>query len=94
MSGFMEFKIDRKEIIAVLIVFIAAFGALQFGAKSTLPDFAVAMQLSSALGGKAALFHVQAAAVAEQAYCAASGLSAYSPGSIVSFLLLFSHQNL
>ncbi len=88
MSGVMGF--DRKEIIAVLIVFIATFGALQFPAKSTLPDFAVAMQLSSALALKAAPFHMQVAALKEQAYSAAFGLLASSPGSIVSFLLLFS----
>ena len=84
----MELKFDKKEIAAVLIVFLAAFGATQFPAKSTLPGFASAIQLRSALAGHPEPLFIQAAALGERAFSALFRLAPSSPDSTVSFLLL------
>jgi len=86
----MEFKIDKKEVVAVLVVFFLALGAMLFVPKSTLPGFTVAEQLRGSLEGKAAPFYIQAAAAAESAFSSFMGLAPNSPDAIVSFMLLFS----
>ena len=86
----MELKFDKMEIAAILIVFFAAFGAVQFPLKSTLPEFASAIQVRSALAGQPGPLFINAAAAGEQAFSALLGMAPSSPDSIVSFLLLLS----
>lgn len=85
----MGFKIDQKEIIAVLLVFLLALGAGQLPLKSTLPDFIAAKQIQSSLAGKAEPFHIQLASMKESFFAAILGAPANFPGAIASFLMLF-----
>ncbi len=86
----MEFKFDQKEIIAVVIVFLLAFGSSQLLPRSTLPDFHLAGQLEDAIAGKPSPLYLSFAASAQSAFAVLFGSSPSSPETTVSFLLLFS----
>ncbi|MCX6772207.1 MAG: hypothetical protein NTV88_00340 [Candidatus Micrarchaeota archaeon] len=81
----MDFKFERNDIYAVLIVFLLSFGILFFPLKSTLPEFGAATQIGSALSGKAAAPYVAVAAAIAPLF----GATATNPQSIVEFLMIF-----
>ena len=80
-------KFDIREIVAILIVFLLPLGLGQFVAKTTLPEYGVAMGMLSGTG--AAPMHVAVAAALEKAYASLMGMPAASTGAIVGFLLIF-----
>lgn len=82
----MEFKRERTEIYAILIVFLLSFGFWSSPAKETLSEFGPATQIRGALDGDDAPLHISAAAALAKLFGASSG----NPQSIASFLLLFS----
>lgn len=82
----MEFKLERNEIYAVLIVFLLSLGFWFFPAKQTLPEFGAATQIRSAMQGGAVPLHIAVAASAASIF----GATPSSPQSIAGFLLNFS----
>ncbi|MEM2138157.1 MAG: hypothetical protein QW568_03660, partial [Candidatus Anstonellaceae archaeon] len=85
----VEFKLDRNELIALLLVFFISLGIGHFPAKSTLPDFSVATAIQTYAVSSAQPLHIQVAYYLESAYAYILGLPQSSPQAIVSFLLFF-----
>lgn len=83
-------KLERKDMYAVLIVFLLAVGIGHFPEKSTLAEFSSATQVRAAVLGQDAPLYAQAAAPLEKVYASLTGANASAPSTIVSFLLLFS----
>jgi len=80
-------KFDTREIIAILIVFLLPLGLGQFVAKTTLPEYGVAVQM---MGAGAEPLHIAVASSLEKAYASLLGVPAASTSAIVGFLLIFS----
>jgi hypothetical protein len=79
-------KFDIKEIIAILIVFLLPLGLGQFVAKTTLPEYGVAVQM---MGNAGEPLHIAAASALEKAYAAMMGMPVASASAIIGFLLIF-----
>jgi hypothetical protein len=82
-------KLGSKDIYAVALVFIIAFGIWNFTPKDALPEFSSASQIRLALVGKAVQPHIALAAALEGQYASLSGMDAASAIAITSFLLSF-----
>lgn len=82
-------KFDPKEIAAIAIIFLLAFGIGSFPPKSTLPDYSTAIAMQAAAFGQQAAFHIQVASFFEQLYASFLGMPANSPDATVSFLLFW-----
>jgi len=80
-------KFDTNEIIAILIVFLLPLGLGQFVAKTTLPEYGVAVQM---MGAGAEPLHIAVAPSLEKVYASLLGMPAASTSAIVGFLLIFS----
>lgn len=83
----MEFKLDKKEIVAIAIVFFAVLGLLHYPLRTTLPEFSEAIKIQGAMSGKAAPVHSQLAAQLVPAFASLAGMPANSPDAIVGLLL-------
>ncbi len=82
-------KFDWKELAAVAIIFLIAFGIGSFPPKATLPDYSPAIAIQAAALGQPAAFHIQIASFFEGFYASFLGMPATSPDTIVSFLLFW-----
>lgn len=81
-----ELKLERNEIVALLLVFFLSLGLGHFPGKETLPEFSVAIALQQE---QPVQLHISAARYLEGAYASALGLPESSPTAIVPFLLFF-----
>jgi hypothetical protein len=81
---------EKKDIAAILIVFIAVFGLINFQARFALPDFADATLVRLAHEGKDVPIHSKSASALLPAFALLSGSSPDSPDSIVGLLLIIS----
>jgi hypothetical protein len=85
-----EFKIDRNEIVALLLVFFISLGIGHFPAKNTLPDFSVASAIQNYPSAASVQpLHIRAVYYLESAYASVLGVPQSSPQAIVSSLLFF-----
>jgi len=82
-------KFDWKELAAVAIIFLLAFGIGNFPPKATLPDYSTAIAIQGVASGQPAAFHIQVASFFEGYYASFLGMPAGSPDTIVSFLLFW-----
>jgi len=81
-------KFDTKEIIALLIVFLLPLGLGQFVAKTTLPEYGVAVEMMNSAGTMP--LHIAVASSLEKVYASLLGMPSESTQAIIGFLLIFS----